>query len=100
MSVTQPRIQPGHGRIPRIPTRVGGVGGILELPTGLYVIPKANSKTAPVDLNKSWQHDRLHRPHGYVPRISGQRRQAWQKDHDFSIIAKVTRVAEKSRSTY
>jgi hypothetical protein len=95
MSIAQPRIQPGHGKDSKNPYQGVGVWypGIAD-----WIIrnPEGRLQDCAADLNKSYSTIAFIVRTDMFQEYLAQRRQAWQKDHDFSIIAKVTRVAEKS----
>src|SRR4029077_4304076 len=96
MSSVMPKISSGHGKDPKNPYQGRWRWYYPGIADWIIRHPEGKLSDCAKDMNKAYGTIAFIVRTDLFQEYLAQRRAAWQKDHDFTIISKVTRVAEKS----
>jgi uncharacterized protein len=96
MPVVQPRISSGNGKDPKNPYQGRWRWWYPGIADWIIRNPEGKLQDCALELQKAYTTIAFIVRTDLFQEYLAQRRQQWQKDHDFTIVAKVTRVAERS----
>lgn len=96
MPINQPRISSGTGKDPKNPYQGRWRWWYPGIADWIIRNPEGKLQDCAQELQKAYSTIAFIVRTDMFQEYLAQRRQQWQKDHDFTIVSKVTRVAEKS----